>query len=363
VGVATQDPELRKLFSGKPEHIVNLFKFIAEELREIMAELGFRTINDMVGKVQFLKMRDDVDHWKIKNIDLSGILYSMDNPSGMTLYNSEKQDHGLDQVLDWKLLEKAKDAIDSRTPVFASFSIKNTDRTVGTILSNEITKKYFSAGLPHNTINYKFTGSAGQSFGAFCTKGISFELEGEANDYVGKGLSGAQLAIYPSAKNTTVPQENIIIGNVALYGATSGELFVRGQAGERFAVRNSGSTAVVEGVGDHGCEYMTGGRALILGKTGRNFAAGMSGGIAWVYDPDNSFVINCNTEMVDLDPLSPQDEEEILSLLNKHVQLTQSQVAKYIINDWDQQSGCFIKIFPKEYKRVLNLQKVQQSAG
>ena len=363
VGVATQDPELRKLFSGKPEHIVNLFKFIAEELREIMAELGFRTINDMVGKVQFLKMRDDVDHWKIKNIDLSGILYSMDNPSGMTLYNSEKQDHGLDQVMDWKLLENAKDAIDSRTPVFASYNIKNTDRTVGTLLSNEITKKYFSAGLPHSTINYKFTGSAGQSFGAFCTKGISFELEGEANDYVGKGLSGAQLAIYPSAKNTTVPQENIIIGNVALYGATSGELFVRGQAGERFAVRNSGSTAVVEGVGDHGCEYMTGGRALILGKTGRNFAAGMSGGIAWVYDPDNSFVTNCNTEMVDLDPLSPQDEEEILSLLNKHVLLTQSQVAKYIINDWDQQSGCFIKIFPKEYKRVLNLQKVQQSAG
>lgn len=363
VGVATQDPELRKLFSGKPEHIVNLFKFIAEELREIMAELGFRTINDMVGKVQFLKMRDDVDHWKIKNIDLSGILYSMDNPSGMTLYNSEKQDHGLDEVIDWKLLDMAKDAIDTKTPVFASFNIKNTDRTVGTILSNEITKKYFSAGLPHNTINYKFTGSAGQSFGAFCTKGISFELEGEANDYVGKGLSGAQLVIYPSVKNTTTPQENIIIGNVALYGATSGELFVRGQAGERFAVRNSGSTAVVEGVGDHGCEYMTGGRALILGKTGRNFAAGMSGGIAWVYDADNSFISNCNCEMVDLDPLSSQDEEEILNLLNRHAQLTQSQVAKYIIDDWEQQSVCFIKVFPKEYKRVLNLQKVQQSAG
>ncbi len=363
VGVATQDPELRKLFTGKPEHIVNLFKFIAEELREIMAELGFRTINDMVGKVQFLKMRDDVDHWKVKNIDLSGILYSMDNPSGMTLYNSELQDHGLDDILDWKLFEKAKDAIESKTPVFASFDIKNTHRTVGTLLSNEITKKYYSAGLPYNTINFKFTGSAGQSFGAFCTKGISFELEGEANDYVGKGLSGAQLVIYPSSKNTTTPQENIIIGNVALYGATSGELFVRGQAGERFAVRNSGGTAVVEGVGDHGCEYMTGGRALILGKTGRNFAAGMSGGIAWVYDPDNSFVANCNCEMVDLDPLSSQDEDEILGLLNKHVQLTQSQVAKYIMDDWEQQSVFFIKVFPKEYKKVLNLQKVQQSAG
>ena len=363
VGVATQDPELRKLFSGKPEHIVNLFMFIAEELREIMAELGFRTINDMVGKVQFLKMRDDVDHWKIKNIDLSGILYSMDNPSGMTLYNSEKQDHALDDVLDWTLLEHAKDAIETKTPVFASFDIKNTNRTAGTILSNEITKKYQSAGLPQNTINYKFTGSAGQSFGAFCTKGISFELEGEANDYVGKGLSGAQLVIYPSAKSKALPQENIIIGNVALYGATSGELFARGQAGERFAVRNSGGTAVVEGVGDHGCEYMTGGRALILGKTGRNFAAGMSGGIAWVYDPDNSFVANCNCEMVDLDPLSPQDEEEILTLLNKHVQLTQSQVARYIIDDWEQQSVFFIKVFPKEYKKVLHLQKVQQSAG
>ena len=363
VGVATQDPELRKLFSGKPEHIVNLFMFIAEELREIMAELGFRTINDMVGRVQFLKMRDDVDHWKVKNIDLSGILYAMDNPSGLTLHNSEKQDHNLENVLDWKLVQHAKKAIETKIPVFGSFSIKNTDRTTGTILSHEITKKYQSAGLPQNTINYKFSGSAGQSFGAFCTKGISFELCGEANDYVGKGLSGAQLVIYPSPKSKILPQENIIIGNVALYGATSGELYVRGQAGERFAVRNSGGIAVVEGVGDHGCEYMTGGRALILGKTGRNFAAGMSGGIAWVYDPDNSFISNCNIEMIDLDPLSPQDEEEILTLLHKHVQFTQSQVAKYILDDWEQQSICFIKVFPKEYKKVLHQQKIQQSAG
>lgn len=363
VGVATQDPELRKLFTGKPEHIVNLFMFIAEELREIMAELGFRTINDMVGRVQFLKMRDDIDHWKVKNIDLSGILYAMDNPSGLTLYNSEKQDHNLDDVLDWKLVQHAKNAIETKIPIFGSFNIKNTDRTTGTILSHEITKKYHSAGLPHNTINYKFTGSAGQSFGAFCNKGISFELCGEANDYVGKGLSGAQLVIYPSPKSKVLPQENIIIGNVALYGATSGELYARGLAGERFAVRNSGAVAVVEGVGDHGCEYMTGGRVLILGKTGRNFAAGMSGGLAWVYDPDNSFISNCNAEMVDLDPLSTQDEEEILSLLNKHVQLTKSQVAKYILDDWEQQSMYFIKVFPKEYKRVLHQQKVQQSAG
>ena len=363
VGVATQDPELRKLFSGKPEHIVNLFRFIAEELREIMAQLGFKTINEMVGRVQFLKMREDIDHWKVKNLDLTGLLYAMDNPSGMTLYNSEKQDHGLAEVLDWKLIKSAKNAIETKEPVFASFTIKNTDRTTGTILSHEITKKYQSAGLPQNTINYKFNGSAGQSFGAFCTKGISFELSGEANDYVGKGLSGAQLAIYPDKTSTFLPQANMIIGNVALYGATSGELFVRGQAGERFAVRNSGATAVVEGVGDHGCEYMTGGRALILGKTGRNFAAGMSGGIAWIYDPEYLFASNCNQEMVDLDPLSDEDKEQISQLLRKHVQLTESQVARTILGNWQNEFGKFIKVFPKEYKRVLSQPKVQQSAS
>jgi glutamate synthase (NADPH/NADH) large chain len=266
-------------------------------------------------------------------------------------------------VLDWKLLEHAKNAIESKEPVFAEFDIKNTDRTTGTLLSNEITKKYQSLGLPHNTINFKFKGSAGQSFGAFCAKGISFELAGEANDYVGKGLSGAQLVIYPAQNSKILPQDNIIIGNVALYGATSGELFVRGQAGERFAVRNSGATAVVEGVGDHGCEYMTGGRALILGKTGRNFAAGMSGGIAWVFDPEHTFVDNCNTEMVELDPLSPQDEEEIQILLKKHVLLTKSEVAKYILGDWNNVSSSFIKVFPSEYKRVLQNQQLQQSAG
>lgn len=362
VGVATQDPELRKLFSGKPEHIVNLFRFIAEELREIMAELGFRTISEMVGRVHFLKMREDIDHWKVKNLDLSELLYAMDNPSGLTLFNSEKQDHGISDVLDWKLLAAAENAIVTKEPVFASFEIKNTDRTTGTILSHEITKKYQSAGLPQNTINYKFHGSAGQSFGAFCTKGLSFELSGEANDYVGKGLSGAQLAIYPDKNSRLLPQANMIIGNVALYGATSGELFVRGQAGERFAVRNSGATAVVEGVGDHGCEYMTAGRALILGKTGRNFAAGMSGGIAWVYDPDNSFSKNCNQEMVDLDPLASDDKEQILQLLRKHQTLTGSRLATFLLDNWQKEAGSFRKVFPKEYKRVLNQTKVQQSA-
>ncbi|MCJ8209856.1 glutamate synthase large subunit [Mucilaginibacter sp. RS28] len=359
VGVATQDPELRKLFSGKPEHIVNLFRFLAEDMREIMAELGFRTVNEMVGRVQFLRVRDNIQSWKAKKVDLSGILHPVTNAKGSTLYNSEKQDHGIDAILDWQLIEAAQPALEDRTPVFANFEVKNTDRTIGTMLSNEISKKYGSAGLPDNTINVKFKGSAGQSFGAFTTKGVFFELEGEANDYVGKGLSGAQLAIYPSANAKFTPENNIIIGNVAMYGATSGELFVRGMAGERFAVRNSGATAVVEGTGDHGCEYMTGGRALILGKTGRNFAAGMSGGIAWVYDVDGTFADNCNAEMVDLDPLSKADEEQIINLLKKHVNLTNSEVARQLLGNWSAAVSKFVKVFPKEYKRVLQEKEFQ----
>jgi glutamate synthase (NADPH/NADH) large chain len=361
VGVATQDPELRKLFSGKPEHVVNLFRFMAEEMREIMAELGFRTINEMVGRVQFLKSRDNITHWKAKKVDLSAILHPVSFPKGMTLYNSESQDHGMDQILDWQLIKEAEQAIKDKTPVFGTFNVKNTDRTIGTMLSNEIAKVYGSAGLPDNTINYKFKGSAGQSFGAFAAKGISFELEGEANDYVGKGLSGAQLAIYPAKESKFKPEENMIVGNVVLYGATSGELFIRGMAGERFAVRNSGATAVVEGVGDHGCEYMTGGKTLIIGKTGRNFAAGMSGGIAWIYDIDGDFVDNCNREMVDLDPLSPSDEEEIINLLHKHHQLTQSTVAKFLIENWGKESVKFIKVFPQEYKKVLSQKQKLES--
>src|SRR5471030_1828105 len=353
VGVATQDPELRKLFTGQPEHIVNLFRFLAEEMREIMAELGFRTINEMVGRVQFLKVKDGVKHWKARKVDLSAILHPVYNAKGLTLYNSEKQDHGMDDILDLKLWEDAKVALEDKTPVFAIYDVRNVDRTIGTLLSNEISKKYGSPGLPDNTINYKFKGSAGQSFGAFATKGISFELEGEANDYVGKGLSGARLAVYPSPEAQYVPEDNIIIGNVALYGATSGEAFIGGMAGERFAVRNSGATTVVEGIGDHGCEYMTGGRALVLGKTGRNFAAGMSGGIAWVYNEDNSFAENCNTEMVDLDPLSIQDEEHIIALLRKHVSLTGSKLAQKLIKNWNKVSTQFIKVYPKEYKKVI----------
>jgi len=324
-----------------------------------MAELGFRTLNEMVGRAQFLKKRESVDHWKVNKLDLSGILHVAHSRTGDTLYQTEQQDHGLDMILDWGLVTQARKALDSKTPVFGAFNVKNTDRTIGTLLSNEVSKIYGGEGLPDNTINYKFTGSAGQSFGAFAAKGLSFELEGEANDYVGKGLSGAQLAIYPAQNSPLTPHENIIIGNVALYGATSGHLFVCGQAGERFAVRNSGATAVVEGVGDHGCEYMTGGRALILGATGRNFAAGMSGGIAWVYDLEGTFRDNCNMEMVDLDPLEAEDETAIIALLKRHIHLTGSKRATAILQNWKSEKGCFIKVFPREYKNVLRSKLVE----
>jgi glutamate synthase (NADPH/NADH) large chain len=354
VGVATQNPELRKLFTGEPEHVVNLFYFLAQDLRETMAELGFRTVDEMVGQADALSVRPiDPEHWKLKNLDLSAILYKAPE-NGLTLYNSEKQDHGIDHVLDLELIKAAQPALLHKEPVFKSFDIRNTDRTTGSMLSNEVSKIYKGVGLPPNTINFKFTGSAGQSFGAFSARGISLELEGEANDYVGKGLSGAELIIYPFKNVQYVPEQNIIIGNVALYGATSGELFARGQAGERFAVRNSGATAVVEGVGDHGCEYMTGGEVLIIGDTGHNFAAGMSGGVAWVFDAKGEFPNKCNREMVDLDPLTEEDELRINLLLRKHIKLTGSKLAEFLLSDWATQSAHFIKVFPKEYKAVLS---------
>jgi len=359
VGVATQDPELRKLFTGKPDEIVNLFRFLAEEIREIMAELGFRTINEMVGRAQFLKKRENNIHWKASKIDFSKILYVARNEPDESLYNTQEQDHGMSMILDWGLLRQSEAALESKTPVFGTFLVKNTDRTIGTLLSNEISKRYGADGLPDNSINFKFEGSAGQSFGAFGAKGLSFELEGEANDYVGKGLSGAQLAIYPTKDSPLTAHENIIIGNVALYGATAGHLFINGMAGERFAVRNSGATAVVEGIGDHGCEYMTAGRALILGPTGRNFAAGMSGGIAWIYDKNATFKENCNPEMVDLDPLDTSDENEIITLLKRHIHLTNSKIANDILQRWSEEKNRFIKVFPREYKQVLRKKLVE----
>lgn len=360
VGVATQDPELRKRFKGDPDHVVNFFRFITQELREIMAELGFRTINEMIGQVDALEMRDDVTHWKYSKLDLSSVLYKEPASAETGLYKMEEQDHGIAAVLDWQLLQAAKPALEKKERIAASFPIKNTDRTAGTILSNEITKIYKAEGLPEDTIHFNFNGTAGQSFGAFNTKGVTLELEGDANDYFGKGLSGAKLIVYPPKQASYVPEENIIIGNVAFYGATAGEAFIRGKAGERFAVRNSGANVVVEGVGDHGCEYMTGGTAVILGSTGRNFAAGMSGGIAYVYDVKGQFSSLCNKEMVDLDPLDQQDAQLLHDMITRHFAYTASSVAHFVLNDFDNQLKNFIKVFPKDYKKVL-AEKTQTS--
>ncbi len=358
VGVATQDPELRKRFTGDPDHVVNFFRFMVQELREIMAELGFRSVNEMIGQVDCLQPRENIQHWKYSKLDLSPILYKEPAQAFTGLYKMEEQDHGIEAVLDWQLLEKAKPAIEKGERVFGEFQVKNTDRTIGTILSNEITKKYRGAGLPDDTIHFKFNGTAGQSFGAFNTHGVTLELEGDANDYFGKGLSGARLIVYPAREATFTPEDNIIIGNVAFYGATSGEAFIRGKAGERFAVRNSGVSAVVESTGDHGCEYMTGGRVVILGDTGRNFAAGMSGGIAYIYDVKGKFPQNCNREMVDLDPVGEEDVQELQDMISRHYAYTGSTVAKFVLDDFENQLKNFVKVFPKDYKRVL-LQKAQ----
>jgi glutamate synthase (NADPH/NADH) large chain len=359
VGVATQDPELRKRFTGNADHVVNLFKFLTRELREIMAELGFRTIDEMVGQVECLEVNDNLKHWKSKKLNLSPILFKEPTSMYTGIHHSEDQDHGLEDVLDWKLLVAAKPALESGQKISASFTVKNTNRTIGTILSNEISKIYKSRGLPADTIHFKLKGTAGQSFGAFNTSGVTLELEGDANDYFGKGLSGARLIVYPASDAGFVPEENFIIGNVAFYGATSGEAFIRGKAGERFAVRNSGANAVVEGIGDHGCEYMTGGRVLILGSTGRNFAAGMSGGIAYVYNVDGSFPSLCNPEMIDLDPLNEEDIREIKDMISRHYSYTGSTVAKFVLQDFENQLRNFVKVFPKDYKKVLEEKKAR----
>jgi len=357
VGVATQNPELRKRFSGNPDHVVNYFKMVVQELREIMAELGFKSVDEMVGQVDSLEARSDIRHWKYSKLDLSAVLFKEPNSLYTGLHKSEEQDHGLQLQLDWKLLEAAKPALEKKEKVSESFRILNTDRTVGTILSNEISKRYASEGLPDDTIHFKFTGTAGQSFGAFNTKGVTLELEGDANDYFGKGLSGARLVAYPSSQAGFVPEENIIIGNVAFYGATSGSAYIRGKAGERFCVRNSGVHAVVEGVGDHGCEYMTGGRVVVLGDTGRNFAAGMSGGIAYVYDVKGNFASMCNKEMVDLDAVGSDDVDELRSMIENHFKSTKSTVAKFILDDFENQLKNFVKVFPRDYKKVLQSRK------
>ncbi|MEY2647502.1 MAG: hypothetical protein RL282_215, partial [Bacteroidota bacterium] len=362
VGVATQDPELRKRFNGAAEYVVNFIQFLTRELREIMAEMGYRTIEEMVGQSDALKIREGVSHWKYSKLDLSSILYKEPADAYTGLYKQEEQDHGIANVIDWKLMEEAKPALENKEKVSIASGIKNTDRTTGTMLSNEITKRYGAAGLPDGTIHLKFKGTAGQSFGAFNTNGVTLELEGDANDYFGKGLSGAKMIVYPHKESSFIPEENILIGNVAFYGATSGKAFIRGKAGERFAVRNSGATAVVEGVGDHGCEYMTGGLVIVLGKTGRNFAAGMSGGIAYVYDIDGNFRDACNPEMVDLDPIDEDDMETIAGLLKEHLLATESSVAKFILSDLDNQGTNFIKVYPRDYKKVMQAQKNEKTA-
>jgi glutamate synthase (NADPH) large chain len=362
VGVATQDPELRKRFNGAAEYVVNFIQFLTRELREIMAELGYRTIEEMVGQSDVLKVREGVNHWKYSKLDLSPILYKEPADAFTGLYKQEEQDHGIAGVLDWKLIEEAALALEKQEKVLISSPIKNTDRTTGTMLSNEITKKYGAAGLPEDTVHLKFKGTAGQSFGAFNTCGVTLELEGDANDYFGKGLSGAKMIVYPHKESGFVAEENIVIGNVAFYGATSGKAFIRGKAGERFAVRNSGATAVVEGVGDHGCEYMTGGTVVVLGSTGRNFAAGMSGGIAYVYDILGQFSENCNMEMVDLDPIDDDDMEILKSLLSEHFTTTGSTVAKFLLSDLDNQKNQFIKVYPRDYKKVMEMKKAGKTA-
>ena len=362
VGIATQDPELRKNFKGKPEHVINYMYFIAEELRGIMAELGFRTIDEMVGQSQKINMKKALGHYKAQGIDLSNILYKPEVPSLVKERNTKKQDHGLENVLDFDILRQAHPALYRKETQHLEFRIKNTNRTVGAILSNEISKIHGAEGLPKNTLSLRFNGTAGQSFGGFATHGLYMKVEGTANDYFGKGLSGATIVAKVPEKATFIPHENVIVGNVCLYGATAGEAYINGIAGERFCVRNSGATAVVEGIGDHGCEYMTGGIAVVLGDFGRNFAAGMSGGVAYLYNEKSAFdQKKFNLEMIELEDLGEDDLETLLGLLQNHLDYTKSSQASYILSDWPKSSKKFIKVMPTDYKRALEMMADQES--
>ena len=359
VGIATQDPELRKNFKGKPEHVINYMYFVAQELREIMANLGFRTIDEMDGKSEKLDTKDALNYYKIKGIDLSKILYKPNVDENTPLRNTKKQNHNLKNVIDFKILKDAEMAISKKIKMSLDLKINNTDRTVGAIISNEISKKYGAKALPKNTLSLNFEGSAGQSFGAFSVKGLKMIIDGNTNDYFGKGLSGATIVVRKPKNATFKSNKNVITGNVALYGATSGEAYINGIAGERFCVRNSGATAVVEGIGDHGCEYMTGGIALILGKIGRNFAAGMSGGIAYIYKDSELYDSrNFNMESIELEKPDTQDLDIISELIQNHFTFTSSEIAKKIINNWKNESKLFVKVMPTEYK--LALEKLAQ---
>jgi glutamate synthase (NADPH/NADH) large chain len=392
VGVATQDPVLRKRFRGQPEHVINYFFFVAEEVREIMATLGYRTFSEMVGQMQMLDKRALIEHWKARGLDFSRLFTKPDAPAGVNIYKCEPQDHKIHDIVDRKLIAQARAAIDRGAPVKIETEIQNTDRTAGAMLSGEVARIYGHTGLPDDTIHVKLIGTAGQSFGAWLARGITFELEGEANDYVGKGLSGGRLVVYPPHNATRiVPEQSIIIGNTVLYGAIEGECYFRGIAGERFAVRNSGAIAVVEGAGDHCCEYMTGGVVVVLGSTGRNFAAGMSGGIAYVLDEEGTFTTRCNMSMVELEPVLEEEEmiarhyhqsgdldshgrvdvmadmsrfdaERLHQLIANHARYTDSKRAKEILADWNTYLPKFRKVMPVEYRRALAELKASEAA-
>jgi glutamate synthase (NADPH/NADH) large chain len=381
VGVATQDPVLRARFTGQPEHVINYFFLVAEELRQIMAEMGFRTVAEMTGRVDRLDARQAITHWKAQGIDLSRLLHQVPQGDSPSLNWSETQNHGLEAALDNDLIAASADALDKKEAVRIERSVINVNRTVGTMLSGEVARRHGHAGLPDNTINVRLTGVAGQSFGAFLAHGVTLDLTGDANDYVGKGLSGGRVIVRQPTHVDREPTENIIVGNTVLYGAIAGEAFFNGVAGERFAVRNSGATAVVEGVGDHGCEYMTGGTVVVLGRTGRNFAAGMSGGIAYVYDPDALFMDLCNPAMVDVLPISAERDEEdgagrpqqrtngvhdagmgdmlrhdaerLRILVERHKLHTGSKRAAALLEDWDAALSRFVKVMPRDYARAL----------
>jgi glutamate synthase (NADPH/NADH) large chain len=391
VGVATQDPELRKRFTGKPEHVIDYFFFVAEEVRQLMARLGFRTMNEMIGQSDRLEMRRAIDHWKAHGLDYSRLLAKPKVGLEVATYNCEPQDHGLENALDRELIARAEPALSRAEPVQIEIGVKNYNRTVGAMLSGRVAERYGHAGLPEDCIHIKARGTGGQSFGAWLARGVTVELEGEANDYVGKGLSGGRLIIYPPADSAIErAEDNIIVGNTVLYGAVSGECFFRGVAGERFCVRNSGATAVVEGVGDHGCEYMTGGIAVVLGPTGRNFAAGMSGGIAYVLNGDGAFEDRCNLAMVELQPIADEDDAlealdhqrgdleshglvdisrdmtrhdaaRLRRLIERHLHYTNSAVARRVLDDWQDMLPKFVKVMPVDYRRALEEMQANQS--
>jgi len=364
-GIATQDPQLRRNFTGKPEHVENFFRFIAQEVRELMAQLGFRTMDEMIGRTDKIEMKKAIDHWKARGLDYAAILHRPEAGPEVAIRKVREQDHGLERSLDMTtLVPRCRPALERREPTELYLSIRNVNRTVGAILGYEVTRRFGGEGLPDDTIRIHFRGSAGQSFGAFIPRGITLLLEGDANDYLGKGLSGGKIIVFPPREAGFVPEENILVGNVALYGATGGEVYLRGIAGERFAVRNSGAQAVVEGVGDHGCEYMTGGRVVVIGGAGRNFAAGMSGGVAYVLDETGNFRKRCNLSMVDVEPLdAPEDIEEVQALLRRHLRYTGSTVADRILNNWESMTAQFVKVIPKDYKRAVNALKRAEAEG